>query len=168
MKNKKLLAGTILGIAIVAAIGFGLNPMQKITFAQADTAQINPMPSEQWFHLSGITLKSGEFLDLVDTTPFMTTKGHVAAYLPCDKNGHTPIAYLQGVVDVGVNTLSPVDEEYLPQLSTPGQNCLYHFDIGTADGATDFAIINIGKQPVHFGDRNTLTFSVTEGFKGTG
>src|SRR5690348_14940129 len=114
MKNKKLL-GTILGIAIVATIGFWLNPMQKITPVQADTAQINPMPNEQWFSLNGITLKPGEFLDLVDTTPFMTTKGHVAAYLPCDKNGKSPITYLQGVVDVGVNTLTPVDEEYLPQ-----------------------------------------------------
>ncbi|HYL66267.1 MAG TPA: hypothetical protein VEU72_03860 [Nitrosopumilaceae archaeon] len=167
MKNKKLLS-TILGIAIVAAIGFGLNPMQKITSVHADTAQINPMPNEQWFSLNGITLKSGEFLDLVDTTPFMTTKGHVAAYLPCDKQGNTPITYLQGVVDVGVNTLTPVDKEYLPQLSTPGKNCLYHFDIGTSEGATDFAIINSGKQPVHFEDRNTLTFSSTEGFIGGG
>ena len=166
MGNKKLLVSTILGIAIAATIGFGLNPIQKLTSVHADSAQINPMPNEQWFHLDGITLKSGEFLDLVDTTPFLTTKGHVAAYLPCDKNGNTPITYLQGRVDVGVNTLAPVTKEYLPQLSTPGKNCLYHFDIGTPDGVTDFAIINSGKQPVHFGDRNTLTFSSTEGFEG--
>ncbi|HMK32948.1 MAG TPA: hypothetical protein VK431_04920, partial [Nitrosopumilaceae archaeon] len=124
MKNKKLL-GIILGIAIIATVGFGLNPIQKITSVQADNAQINPMPSEQWFKLNGIKLKSGEFLDLVDTTPFLTTRGHVAMYLPCDKNGKTPISFLQGIVGVEgeeeTKTLVPVEPEYLPQLSTPGK-----------------------------------------------
>ena len=177
MKNKILLSA-ILGIAIVATIGFGLNPIQKVTSVQADSAQLNPMPAEEWFHLSGVTLKTGEFLDLVDTTPFLTTKGHVAMYLPCDKNGNTPIGFLQGVVgtpDELNKDLLPVTPEYLPQLSTPGQNCLYHFDIGTRDtqsgtdsGFTDYTIINNAKQPIHFGDRNTITFSIAEGFNGEG
>jgi hypothetical protein len=61
MKNTKLLVGIILGIAIIAIIGFGLNPIQKIASAHAYNAQINPMPTEEWFHLDGITLKPGDF-----------------------------------------------------------------------------------------------------------
>jgi hypothetical protein len=98
----------------------------------------------------------------------MTTKGHVAMYVPCDSNGNSKIAFLQGIVDVGVNTLTPVDPEYLSQLSTPGQNCLYHFDIGTPDGVTDFAIINNSPSTIIFGDRNTSTFSIVEGLKQVG
>jgi hypothetical protein len=86
-------------------------------------------------------------------------------YVPCDTQGVPQITFLQGIVDVGVNTLAPVDPEYLPQLSTPGQNCLYHFDIGTPDGVTDFAIINTSTHAITFGDRNTSTFSIAEGLK---
>jgi len=164
--QKKILTA-MLAIAIVAAFGI-IGPMQYSTLAYADskkTAVTRDIPSTQWHSLKGITLNPGEFLDLADTTPFLTTKGHVATYLPCDSTGKTPITFLQGVVDVGVNTLAPVDPEYLPQLSTPGSNCLYHFDIGAKNGVTDFAIINSGDSPVTFGDRSTITFSIAEGLK---
>jgi hypothetical protein len=168
MKNKKLLA-TILGIAIVASIGLVIDPMQKLPSAYAEKPHgkyqkvTNTIPTEEWFSFKGITLQPGEFLDMVDTTPFMTTKGHVAMYVPCDSQGRPQIQFLQGIVDVGVNTLAPVDPEYLSQLSTPGQNCLYHFDIGTKAGVTDFAIINNSTHALTFGDRNTSTFSIAEG-----
>ena len=125
-----------------------------------DTTRV--MPTTQWISLKGITLKPGEFLDLADTTPVLTTKGHVAAYLPCDVNGNTTISFVQGRVDVGVNTLKPLDAEYLKQLSNPGQDCMYHFDIGTPNGVTDFAIINNGTEAITFGDRNTITMTFAE------
>lgn len=120
------------------------------------------MLNTQWISLKGITLKPGEFLDLADTTPVLTTKGHVAAYLPCDVNGNTTISFVQGRVDVGVNTLKPLDAEYLKQLSNPGQDCMYHFDIGTPNGVTDFAIINNGTEAITFGDRNTIPMTFAE------
>jgi len=171
MKSKKLL-GTILGIAIVATIGLAIDPMQKLPSAYGEKPHAKKLqkvtrdiPEEQWFSFKGITLQPGEFLDMVDTTPFLTTKGHVAMYVPCDTQGRPQIQFLQGIVDVGVNTLAPVDPEYLSQLSTPGQNCLYHLDIGTPDGVTDFAIINNSTHAITFGDRNTSTFSIAEGLK---
>lgn len=178
MKSKKLL-GTILGIAIVASIGLALDPMQKLSSAYAMSgmdkedhakkqAVTRDIPTEEWFSFKGITLQPGEFLDMVNTTPFMTTKGHVAMYVPCDVQGRPQIQFLQGIVDVGVNTLAPVDPEYLSQLSTPGQNCLYHFDIGTPDGVTDFAIVNNSTHAITFGDRNTSTFSIVQGLKQLG
>jgi hypothetical protein len=46
--------------------------------------------------------------------------------------------------------------------------CVYHFDIGTTDknpdGVTDFVLINTSRHSVEFGDRNTITFSVAEGY----
>lgn len=174
LMHKKVLA-VLMAIAIIAAVGLTTGPIQKVTSVYATdggnakkVATTRDMPSIQWHSLKGITLGPGEFLDLADTTPFLTTKGHVAMYTPCDSAGHPKVAFLQGIVDVGVNTLAPVDPEYLSQLSTPGQNCLYHFDIGTPDGVTDFAIINDGHSSVTFEDRNTITFSFAEGLKKLG
>lgn len=167
--QKKILA-TIMAIAIIATIGLSIGPMQNLPSAFAAgkasyKAVTTDIPTEEWFSFKGITLQPGEFLDMVDTTPFLTTKGHVAMYVPCDTSGNPKISFLQGIVDVGVNTLAPVDPEYLPQLSTPGQNCLYHFDIGTPQGVTDFAMVNTSHDPITFGDRNTSTFSIAEGLK---
>jgi hypothetical protein len=169
--HKKIMA-SLMAISIIATIGLTIDPTQKLPSAYGEKSHTKKLqkitrdiPEEQWFSFKGITLQSGEFLDMVDTTPFLITRGHVAMYVPCDSSGNPKIAFLQGIVDVGVNTLAPVDPEYLPQLSTPGQSCLYHFNIGTTDGVTDFAIINNGHNPVTFGDRNTATFSIVEGFK---
>lgn len=170
----------MMAIAVIATIGLTFSPMLKTTsaYAMSGTDKENQakkksettrdIPTELWFAFKGITLQPGEFLDMVDTTPFMTTKGHVAMYIPCDTQGHPQIQFLQGIVDVGVNTLAPVDPEYLSQLSTPGKNCLYHFDVGTPDGVTDFAIINNSTHAITFGDRNTSTFSIAEGLKQLG
>lgn len=168
--HKKILA-TLMTIAIITTIGLAIDPMQKLSAygEKSHTKKLQKVtrdiPDEQWFSFRGITLQPGEFLDMVDTTPFLTTKGHVAMYISCDTQGRPQIQFLQGIVDVGVNTLVPVDPEYLPQLSAPGQNCLYHFDIGTSDGVTDFAILNNSTHAITFGDRNTSTFSIAEGLK---
>lgn len=166
--NKKALTA-LMAIAIIVTIGLATYPMLSANGEQQHTTKLQKVtrdtPDEQWFSFKGITLQPGEFLDMVDTTPFLTTKGHVAMYIPCDIQGRPQIQFLQGIVDVGVNTLAPVDPEYLPQLSTPGHNCLYHFDTGTPSGVTDFAIINNSTHTITFGSRNTSTFSIVEGLK---
>ncbi len=165
--HKKILTA-IIAATIVATVGLAISPMTK-TNAYATNAKYQPVtndiPTEEWFSFKGITLQPGEFLDMVDTTPFLTTRGHVAMYVPCNSDGTPKIAFVQGIVDVGVNTLAPVHPEYLLQLSTPGQNCLYHFDIGTPNGVTDFAIVNTSHDSITFADRNTSTFSIAEGLK---
>ena len=243
MKSKILLS-TILGIAIVATMGFGLGPGQKMTSAFAAPPPVcktvtepvpggsmeatyfmsktyngqcvvnlgtyavahpctvtngiataghcaviakgykvtgngtGNLPTEEWFHFSGITLTNGQFLDMVDTTPFITLKGHVAMVLPCDSAGTPQVSLVQGIIDVGMATLEAPDMEYLQQLSSPGSGvgtydgtCVYHFDIGNTDnnpdGVTDFALLNTSGQTVHFTDRNTSTFSITEGYENT-
>jgi hypothetical protein len=154
------------GHCVPKAIGY------KVT---ASANQTGVIPAEEWFHFNGITLNVGQFLDMVDTTPFFTQKGHVAMVLPCDSAGTPQVTLVQGVIDAGVATLETPDMEYLQQLSSTGSaigvydgTCVYHFDIGTTttnpDGATDFALINKSGQPAHFTDRNTSTFSIAEGY----
>ncbi|HEY6536116.1 MAG TPA: hypothetical protein VIY08_10055 [Candidatus Nitrosocosmicus sp.] len=130
------------------------------------------LPSIAWHHLAGVTLKPGQFLDLEDTTPFITTKGHSATVFPCDSTGQPLVRLYAGIIDAGVNTLQSPDPEYLQQLSSPQTGlCVYHFDVGTTtnnpDGVTDFAIINTSNQAVTLNDRNTATLSVTEGYENT-
>jgi hypothetical protein len=234
MTNKKLLLSTIVAITIVATIGFGQGPSQKMTSAFADTPLCGPvtvpipggsqvasyyvsqtytgtcavdtasqtannlcnvmngigasghcepvmkgyeitpdgpatLPTEEWFHFNGVNLKPGQFLDMVDTTPFFTTKGHVAMVIPCNENGDPKVKLFEGILDGGLNTLQPIAPQYLQHLSDPEHGiCVYHFDIGATtnnpDGVTDFAVLNISKQNIEFGERNTSTFSLAEGY----
>ena len=240
----RLLLSTIVGITIVASLGFGTSPGQILTSAygtppslcttvtvpvpggsQVATYYISPtfngqcvvnhgvyatsnpctvtngiataglceaigkgyqvtpngtasIPTEEWFHFNGITLQPGQFLDMVDTTPFLTTKGHVAMVLPCDSAGTPQVRLFEGIIDAGVATLEQPNIEYLQQLSSPGSSvgiydgtCVYHFDIGTTTnnpaGVTDFAIVNTSGKMVTFGERNTSTFSIAEGYLDT-
>jgi len=110
---RKIILASLMAIAIMATIGLVIDPIQKLPSAYGEKPHTMKMqkvtrdiPDEQWFSFKGITLQSGEFLDMVDTTPFLTTKGHVAMYIPCDTQGRPQIQFLQGIVDVGVNTLA--------------------------------------------------------------
>jgi hypothetical protein len=127
------------------------------------------LPIEEWFHFNGVSLAPGQFLDMVDTTPFFTTKGHVAMVIPCNSHGDPQVKLFEGIVDGGLNTLEPITPQYLQHLSDPTNGiCVYHFDIGATtnnpDGVTDFAVVNISNQQINFGERNTSTFSLAEGF----
>lgn len=163
-----------------------------VGYSQSATGSTGNIPTEEWFHLSGVFLKPGQFLDLADTTPWYTTHGHMAMVLPCKTDGSgTPLVRLyQGIIDAGVFTMEAPTMQYLNQLSNavPGV-CVYHFDIGNvtdADfpynptstspaltesanpfGVTDFALVNTSGQNVYFSqnfDRYTSTFSIANGF----
>jgi hypothetical protein len=162
MQKNALIVG-MLSLAMIVAVGFAFAPVQKASTQDATVS----VPETQWFHLDGIRLNSGEFLDLVDTTPTSVIHGHVALYIPCDKDGIAKIAFLQGTVDVDdgeqINTLAPAELELQPGLSSPAKNCLYHVDIGSdTETMTDFAIINLSGRTVTFTDRNTVAFTIAE------
>jgi hypothetical protein len=238
LMKTKLLLSTIVAITIVASIGFGLGPGQKMSSAFAAPSASVPMcgpntvpipggsqvasyyvsatysgqcsvgdelskkgefcnvvngigqsghcepvkigyvitqdgpatlPTEEWFSFAGKTLQPGEFLDMVDTTPFFTEKGHVAMVIPCNQNGDPQVKLFEGILDGGLNTLESISPQYLQHISSPQSGlCVYHFDIGKTannpDGVTDFAVVNISNNPITFGDRNTSTFSLAEGY----
>lgn len=133
------------------------------------------IPTEEWFHLGGVQLAPGQFLDVADTTPWMTTKGHMATVLPCEADGTPKVRLYEGIIDGGVFTMEAAPVQYLQQLSdTTNGMCVYHFDVGAdgpgginPDGVTDFAFVNVSNQNVFFTDRNTSTFSIAEGVLNT-
>lgn len=150
------------------------------------------VPTEEWFHLAGVHLKAGQFLDLADTTPWYTTHGHMAMVLPCEKDGTPDLRLYQGIIDGGVFTMEAPTMQYLNHISdTASGICVYHFDIGLktdADapyigdsdhhpaqtlesanpyGVTDFALVNTSGHDVDLSqnmDRYTSTFSIATGF----
>jgi len=238
MTNKKLLLSTIVAITIVASIGFGQGPIQKVTSAFAVAPTTVPplcgpvtvniphgsqvatyyvsrtytgpcavdaasqasgntcnvvngigasghcepvmkgyeitgdgpatLPTEEWFHFNGVSLLPGQFVDMVDTTPFFSTKGHIAMVIPCDNYGDPYVQVFQGILDGGLNTLEPIAPQYLQHMSKPGVSCVYHFNFGNTtnnpDGVTDFAVVNISNKTIAFSDRHTSTFSLAEGY----
>ncbi|MDE1842386.1 MAG: hypothetical protein KGH95_01920 [Thaumarchaeota archaeon] len=159
--NKSLILITIVSISSGIIIGTSID-YSHVFGTSDDVKTITSIHLIQWHSLKNITLKHGQFLDLADTTPMRTIGGHVAMYIPCDNSGNPSVQFLQGIVDTDKNTLSPVEPEYIKYLSNPGSSCLYHFDIGTNQGVTDFAILNDGNNPVSFKDVNTITFSIEE------
>lgn len=167
IKNASMIvlsAGISISLGLI--IGATVSPFHVWGASEGQQTKTGPTHLMQWHSLKGITLNPGEFLDLADTTPMLTIGGHVAMYIPCDDSGKPLVQFLQGSVDVDENTLVPITPEYIKDLSSPGNSCLYHFDIGTPDGVTDFAIVNHGSNPVNFGERHTVTFSI-EAIKGS-
>jgi hypothetical protein len=151
-----------------------------VGYSQAPVGSTGGLPTEEWFHLAGVFLAPGQYLDLADTTPWYTTHGHMAMVLPCESNGAPDVRLYQGIIDGGVFTMEASTMQYLQQLSTPGTSanpgggdiCVYHFDIGNvtdADqpynppgssvsltesanpfGVTDFALVNTSGHNVYF------------------
>ena len=60
--------------------------------------------------------------------------------------------------------VEPVDDlDYVEELSSPEDNCLFHADIpNNSDEVTDIAIINTGDEKVEFKSGNVATLSITE------
>ena len=77
-----------------------------------------------------------------DSTPYMITNGHVAVNVPCEDNSTASVQVLMGQAP----NFTAAELENLPELSTPGEMCLYHVDIATHEEViTDMAIANPGK-----------------------
>lgn len=111
------------------------------------------------------TIAAGDFIHVYDSTPYMITSGHVAMKVPCDANSHTQIQVLIGQAP----NLKPATTELIKELSTPGQQCLYHVDLVSSHEAganatviTDVAIKNAGTEDVDLTDTSTVFVGVNE------
>ncbi len=105
----------------------------------------------------GGQLASGDYLLLMDLTPFATsveTHSHIALKVPCNENGQPQVTVVTGIAP-NLNTLSignainngtlngnPLD------LSNEGESCLYHAEL--PQGITDIALVNTGNQTLGF------------------
>jgi hypothetical protein len=111
--------------------------------------------------LNGVTLQPGEPLLVYDSTPF-ASKGHVAMNVPCNEN--TPENAIFEILFGRAPNLSPVKPGYLPQISAPPNNCIYHAQFGFGDPVTDIAIRYIGENQTTFRGSNSLVISTHESY----
>jgi hypothetical protein len=113
--------------------------------------------------LSGQTIPGGSFIHLYDSTPDAIATGHVAAKIPCDENSNATLTILTG----SAPNLQPTELELLPELSTPGELCLYHADLASEQGVgnmtiTDIAIQNPGEDDVELPATSTVVIGVNK------
>ena len=109
--------------------------------------------------LEGKILPAGKFIHLYDTTPYQIMNGHVAMSVPCEDNSTASIQVLMGKAP----NLTPAELENVPELSTPGEMCLYHADIiPTTEGITDVAIANPGGSDLEFPPGSTVVIGINE------
>jgi hypothetical protein len=109
--------------------------------------------------LEGTTIPAGQFIHLYDSTPYMITNGHVAVNVPCEDNSTASIQVLMGQAP----NFTAAELENLPELSTPGEMCLYHVDIAPHEEViTDVAIANPGDSDLDFPPGSTAVIGINE------
>ena len=109
--------------------------------------------------LEGITIPATKFIHLYDSTPYMITNGHVAVNVPCEDNSTASIQVLMGQAP----NFTAAELENLPELSTPGEMCLYHVDIDPHEEViTDVAIANPGSSDLEFPPGSTAVIGINE------
>ena len=109
--------------------------------------------------LEGRTIPAGQFIHLYDSTPYMITNGHVAVNVPCEDNSTASIQVLMGQAP----NFTAAELENLPELSTPGEMCLYHVDIVPHEEViTDVAIANPGDSDLDFPPGSTAVIGINE------
>ena len=109
--------------------------------------------------LSGETIPGGSFIHLYDSTPDAIGTGHIAAKIPCNENSNATLTILTGAAP----NLQPTELELVPELSTPGELCLYHADLASEQGGnmtTDIAIQNGGEEDVELPATSTVVIGV--------
>jgi hypothetical protein len=159
--KKYLTTKTFFAAILVAGI-FAISQMpSNVAMADGNNDQI---PSSVTIPLEGLTLKAGQLIELIDTTPVLVTAAHAVINVPCDNdNNNDPESHIAVLAGVAPD-LEPFELEYIAELSDPEDNCLYHADIpeNEDDEVTDIAIINPGDETVKFGSGNFATISITE------
>jgi hypothetical protein len=174
MQEKKLLA-TILSALVVSMMIFVATGAITVMFVSAQqpsnaTGTAEHMEGEASgitirdstaMLLAGETIPSGSFIHLYDSTPDAIATGHVAAKIPCNENSNATLSILTG----SAPNLQPTELELVPELSTPGELCLYHADLASEQGGnmtTDIAIQNPGEEDVELPATSTVVIGVNK------
>jgi|Tabmets5t2r1_1033131.scaffolds.fasta_scaffold17272_1 hypothetical protein len=196
-KSERLFGLGVLAFA-VGALAFLSAPTASLTPALAQTTSATTTQEQE--HTSNETATEGattvrdsvfallagetipgnnSFIHLYDTTEYHIISGHIAAKIPCGDNSTALLTILVGVAP----DFAPAPLELLPELSTPGELCLYHVDLPpapepanattttsanatTTSVITDIAIANPGDEDVTLPDTSTVVIGINEIAKG--
>lgn len=144
------------------------NAATQATPAQESSNATSTVVRDSVFaYLDGRVLPAFDFIHLYDTTPYMIMDGHVAAKLPCDEQSQTPLRILIGQAP----HLIVAGLELVPELSAPGQTCMYHADLhsahedprGATEGiVTDIAIMNPNPTDIQLPVTSSVVIGVNE------
>src|SRR5919106_1306728 len=179
MQEKKLLA-TIVSALVVSMMIFVATGAITVMFVSAQqpsnaTGTAEHMEGEASgitirdstaMLLAGETIPAGSFIHLYDSTPDAIATGHVAAKIPCNENSNATLTILTGQAPA----LQPAELELLPELSTPGELCLYHADLASEPGGnltTDIAIQNPGEEDIELPPTSTVVIGVNKVMPGS-
>jgi hypothetical protein len=175
-----LLMVAIAAVAIVVVGGGGgllaILPVFNNAYGQATTTTNQTQATEEKYEgeesmhilehipLTG-QLDNGDYLHLIDFTPFNTTAGgHVAIKVPCYNDGKPMVTMMSGVAPnfTTLNVGNPIYNGTLDgrniDLSIGGTSCLYHGEI--PNGITDIALANTSNQTLSF-DRGGYSVVIT-------
>jgi hypothetical protein len=168
MQENKLLATTISALVVTVMIFATIETTtsmfaaaQQPTNTTGTAAGGTEVRDSTAILLAGQTIPGGSFIHLYDSTPDAIATGHIAAKIPCDENSNATLTILTG----SAPNLQPVELEPLPELSTPGELCLYHADLASEQGGnmtTDIAIQNAGDEDVELPATSTVVIGVNK------
>lgn len=130
-------------------------------------SSLYPMPSSnptshtvgdsQTILLAGKSLPSGSYIPLYDSYPYRISSGHIAAKLPCNDENEPSVNVVTGVSP----ELFPIDLEFITQLSSSGDMCLYHGDISSSSQSiSDIAVQNNSPDDIEFPTTSSLVIHV--------
>ena len=121
-------------------------------------------------------LQNGDYIHLIDFTPFNTTaEGHIAIKVPCDNDGKPLVTIITGVapnfttLDMGSSINNGTLDGRNIDLSVEGTTCLYHGEI--PNGITDIALVNTSNKTLNFeagGYTAAITAHATVSEEGSG
>jgi hypothetical protein len=170
MQEKKLFA-TIFSALVVSMMVFVTIGTATVMFASAQQQPTNATGTAEAggtavrdstaILLAGQTIPAGSFIHLYDSTPDAIALGHIAAKIPCAENSTATLQILTG----SAPNLRPAQLEILPELSAPGELCLYHADLASQQGGnmtTDIAIQNPGDEDVELPATSTVVIGVNK------
>jgi hypothetical protein len=147
--------------AIVASAQQPTNTTGTTTEHTEGEAGGTPVRDSTAILLAGETIPAGSFIHLYDSTPDAIATGHVAAKIPCNENSNATLTILTG----SAPNVQPTELELVPQLSSPGELCLYHVDLTSEQGGnmtTDIAIQNPGEEDVELPATSTVVIGVNK------
>ena len=136
----------------------------NVTMQQHAKHIIDNLIVSQHIPLTG-SLLGGDYILLMDFTPFATSvegHSHIAAKLPCNKDGSPKATIVTGVapdlktLNIGQAINNGTLNGKSLDLSDEGNSCLYHTELPT--GITDIALVNTSNETLNF---NRGGYSVT-------
>ena len=176
MQEKKLFAAIISAFVVSMMMFVTIGTTTTMMFASAQQQPTNATGTAEHTEgeaggtevrdstailLAGQTIPGGSFIHLYDSTPDAIATGHVAAKIPCNEDSNATLTILTG----SAPNLKPTELELLPELSTPGDLCLYHADLASEQGGnmtTDIAIQNGGEEDVELPATSTVVIGVNK------